>query len=103
MDLWIRSQDKQVLRRCNSLKIEKWNDYYVIVEQATVYGKYKTKESALKVLNNIHAYIYTPQSYFDEKDLLSRISMSMSKIYIMPEDSEDIKIPDNHNHVPFID
>ena len=86
MDLWIRSQDKLTLRRCNSLKIEKWEDKYAIVEQATVYGTYKTKEKAIDILNEIETDIMLYDDIYS---------------YSMPEDIEETNEADNH--IPHID
>ena len=59
MELWIRSQDKDILLKVDSLLIDdNNNDIYtqcwvgVNLETYTL-GKYKTKERALEVLNEI--------------------------------------------------
>ncbi len=57
MDLWIRSQNKEIFRKANYLKLEKHDEEWAIVEQATLYGKYKTKERALEVINDVEENI----------------------------------------------
>lgn len=54
MDLWIRSQDRVLLRKVNTIGIVEGRDFWSIDENLTVsFGKYKTKERALEVLNEI--------------------------------------------------
>ena len=53
MDLWIKSQDRKVLRKANHLKIEKQGDKYCITEMATIYGKYDSEERAIEILEEI--------------------------------------------------
>ena len=54
MDLWIRSQDRTFLRKVNTIGIVEGRDFWSIDENLTVsFGKYKTKERALEVLDEI--------------------------------------------------
>ena len=54
MELWIRSQDKTFLRKVNTIGIVEGRDFWSIDENLTVsFGKYKTKERALEVLDEI--------------------------------------------------
>ena len=65
MELWIRSQDRIFLRKVNTIGIVEGRDFWSIDENLTVsFGKYKTKERALEVLDEIQAYLMsdTPQS-----------------------------------------
>lgn len=54
MNLWIRSQDRTFLRQVNTIGIVEGRDFWSIDENLTVsFGKYKTKERALEVLDEI--------------------------------------------------
>ena len=54
MELWIRSQDKTFLRKVNTIGIVEGRDFWGIEDNFRVsFGKYKTKERALEVLDEI--------------------------------------------------
>ena len=54
MDLWIRSQDRTFLRKANIIGIVEGRNFWSIDENLTVsFGKYKTKERALEILDEI--------------------------------------------------
>ena len=54
MELWIRSQDKLLLRKPRQIKIYEDTDDWIVGETLVIdYGKYKTKERALEVLDEI--------------------------------------------------
>lgn len=54
MELWIRSQDRTFLRKVNTIGIVEGRDFWSIDENLTIsFGKYKTKERALEVLDEI--------------------------------------------------
>ena len=54
MELWIRSQDRTLLRKVNTIGIVEGRDFWSIDENLTVsFGKYKTKERALEILDEI--------------------------------------------------
>ena len=54
MNLWIRSQDRTFLRKVNTIGIVEGRDFWSIDENLTVsFGKYKTKERAIEVLDEI--------------------------------------------------
>ena len=54
MNLWIRSQDRTFLRKVNTIGIVEGRDFWSIDENLTVsFGKYKTKERASEVLDEI--------------------------------------------------
>lgn len=54
MELWVRSQDKTFLRKVNTIGIVEGRDFWSIDENLTVsFGKYKTKERALEILDEI--------------------------------------------------
>ena len=61
MELWIRSQDRTFLRKVNTIGIVEGRDFWSIDENLTIsFGKYKTKERALEVLDEIQK-ILKPQ------------------------------------------
>ncbi len=58
MELWIRSQDRTFLRKVNTIGIVEGRDFWSIDENLTVsFGKFKTKERALEVLDEIQKLI----------------------------------------------
>ena len=59
MDLWIRSQDKECLMKINRIDYDvAGGEHRIIVNgYETLVGKYKTKERALEVLDEIQKYI----------------------------------------------
>lgn len=61
MELWIRSQNKDKLFKINGVDITKMNDNSYEITGYTTYdiylGKYKTKERALEVLDEIQEHI----------------------------------------------
>lgn len=98
MELWIRSQDKEALRKINcSLYLKRdLSDYaegevYFIVSSGDKLGEYKTKERALEVLDTIEyilsynqrkttKYSYTNSGRLEESSLFEYI------VYRMPEE-----------------
>ena len=76
MELWIRSQDRIFLRKVNTIGIVEGRDFWSIDENLTVsFGKYKTKERAIEVLDEI-------------QDLLQNAYVGGSNriVYQMPKD-----------------
>ncbi len=58
MELWIRSQDKTKLEQAYSLYILEINDEkYVIENNDSHLGEYKTEERALEVLDDIESLL----------------------------------------------
>lgn len=57
MELWIRSQDKHKMLKCELLKYEEYGESFVIRGFASsdnwIIGYYNTKERALEVLDEI--------------------------------------------------
>lgn len=94
MNLWIRSQDQQVLKKADNLDIYTVygrgideHDYYVIEESGTDVGEYETKERAIKVLDEIHQRLIDMQSL----EIIGDIAPNMMKreldcVYQMPEE-----------------
>jgi len=86
MDLWIRSQNKDFLEKCNGVFIAHTDDnIWSIINSITMtkYGMYKTKERALEVLDEIQSKIATLnfQNHFIGTDF----NIIESNIYQMPE------------------
>ena len=88
MDLWIRSQDRTFLRKVNTIGIVEGRDFWSIDENLTVsFGKYKTKERALEVLDeiqNIFSLKIENKSY-EEADLILKAKM-LDSCYQMPKE-----------------
>ena len=57
MKLWIRSQDRKRLTETNCIEYGKWNNEHRIYVNVKVYGKYKSEERALEVLDEIQNII----------------------------------------------
>lgn len=75
MELWIRSQDRTFLRKVNTIGIVEGRDFWSIDENLTVsFGKYKTKERAIEILDEIEIEI---QNYVGTKNEI---------VYEMPEE-----------------
>lgn len=75
MNLWVRSQDKTFLRKVNTIGIVEGRDFWSIDENLTVsFGKYKTKERAIEILDEIQNYILLPNTD------------NSAYVYNMPED-----------------
>lgn len=97
MDLWIRSQNEEKLIKVNNICLgyaEKLNMYYlgVFYDDLQILGKYKTKERALEILDDIQDFINVEiniQGVSPEiADLYIKgaILESTQKIYEMPEE-----------------
>lgn len=57
MELWIRSQDKEKLEKCNSVNINYYEKKYHIYGNIALLGFYTTKERAFEVLDEIQRLI----------------------------------------------
>jgi hypothetical protein len=55
MDLWIRSQDRETIKKCCFIEMHELieNEDYILQDNEIDYGRYKTKERALEVLDEI--------------------------------------------------
>lgn len=108
MGLWIRSQDRKILRKVNNIEftecyrnkktkqfyndiyseLEKFDKFYVINDL----GIYASEEKALKVLDMIQKHIEDQNSYFGEvmagSKLGGTILTQSIKIFKMPIDEE---------------
>lgn len=106
MDLWIRSQDKMSLSKCDKLVIGSSkthlltntdNLYHILsYTDSTKYidlGKYTTKERALEILNDIEFNVLTESLQennisYESADIKLKniIANNMIKIYNMPKE-----------------
>ena len=95
MELWIRSQDKTILQKVDNLLISDGNNaegtfniYTNSLPAQNVLGKYKTKERAVEVLDEIQdkmlngAFAKKINGLGEELDLIPNPIL----IYNMPED-----------------
>lgn len=63
MELWIRSQNKEVLAKVDVLYVEEGKKYsniydgYDIADDKRRYGRYKTRDKAIEVLSDINRYV----------------------------------------------
>lgn len=114
MNLWILSQNKDLLEKAEKVKVVYMDDYDeygepvmvrledrvfenhkktygIVVNDAYVFGEYKTRKRALEVLAEITKMLQintiTNGSY-QELDLLTKLNIlcNMSKTYIMPSE-----------------
>lgn len=82
MELWIRSQDKTFLRKVNTIGIVEGRDFWSIDENLTVsFGKYKTKERALEVLDEIQDLL-KKDKFKDERFCCDKLTKAI--VYEMP-------------------
>lgn len=92
MELWIRSQDREILIEAHLLDIYNASveeECYVIEESGTDLGSYKTKERALEVLDEIQELFIKKDIVKSElnKDGLTIVSMPTTHIvYEMPKE-----------------
>lgn len=65
MDLWVRSQDKKILKKVNELHLEPRTVYdstlkgisWCIMSDDTVLGEYSTIEKALKIIDSAEDFL----------------------------------------------
>ena len=83
MELWIRSQDKEILVKVNNLSLALNKDETCEIinsfedHQCWELGTYTTKERALEVLDEIQNILETEWDFKDK--------FSMCRVYEMPE------------------
>ena len=98
MELWIRSQNKEILQKTNALFIShsEENIWSIIDNQnMTKYGTYKTLERALKVLDDIQNKIKT-LLYLKPKSLLGINEIKAGKKYFEKLNGIDFITCDNN-------
>ena len=80
MELWIRSQDRCTLEKVNYLSVGGTYRNEILTDDCCSVGKYKSKERALEVLDEI------------QKDIRSKYTISLKPerafdgVYEMPEE-----------------
>ena len=69
MDLWIRSQDRKRLIRCEELSVQEKNQqkFAVIIGNRHIIGTYKNKQRALEVIDEIHKLLVPQIAQLMEK------------------------------------
>ena len=88
MELWIRSQDKEMLSLVKTLVIEDINDdnkLFGITDGYVYHGEYNSKERALEVLDEIQEAMMLNEDY----DYSGRVEVNTIRkclIYEMPKD-----------------
>ena len=109
MDLWVRSQNREILRINPELEIYEYgNEKYLVMDtkgytnydKAKVLGEYKTKRKALEVLDEIQSLLQPKIIYHQEKpvetiqegcyQLSQKVNMEFQElstyVYEMPEE-----------------
>lgn len=93
MELWVRSQDREILAKAELLDVYNASieneELFVIEESGTDLGSYKTKERALEVLDEIQELFIKKDIVKSElnKDGLTMVSMPITCIvYEMPKE-----------------
>lgn len=76
--MWIRSQNKKVLCKCEEVYLGDHYDYYQIETDKWLLGEYSTEEKALKVLDVIQTHL---------EHLEYKVS-GREVIFQMPQDDE---------------
>ena len=98
MDLWIRSQNGELLTKVENIKIDCCNGYYrILVNDNTEVAKYERERRALEILNKIQDFISfaefdnVPSGRYEEAQInairyLSRNLSKVGKVFYMPEE-----------------
>lgn len=96
--MWIRSQDKTVLIKCNNFSVECYTDSKTNIKSFdietieshtgtyTTLGSYSTKEKALKVLDKIQSAIIKSEIIYAHE--YSGSGVRDYDVFQMPQDSE---------------
>ena len=92
MDLWIRSQNKEMLTKVNMVDLASDSDLEIVCvfdRDDYTLGKYKTKERALEVLDEIEKYLTPTIQMLDvtlkDKQVVQVNSIS-TFVYEMPQE-----------------
>lgn len=89
--MWIRSQDKELLKNVNSIEIIEFDGekYTTIQGDGWHLGVYSTKEKALKVLDEIQNAIENNSYYSIDNFCLNTYALKRgTQVYQMPADDE---------------
>lgn len=77
MNLWIRSQDGNLLEKAEAIKIANYDGTIgIVINNDYVFGEYKTKERAIEVLDEIHKCIIDKEVLHACNNLLTLINKS---------------------------
>lgn len=87
--MWIRSQDLKALVNVQNIEMDGECEIWGF-GNATLLGKYSTKEKALKVLDEIQTCIMTEHHYHTDDANCTRrfFTKEWKEIYQMPQDDE---------------
>lgn len=90
--MWIRSQDLKALVNVQNIEMDGECEIWGF-GNATLLGKYSTKEKALKVLDEIQTCIMTEHRYHTDDENCTRrfFTKEWKEIYQMPQD-EDVEV-----------
>lgn len=99
MELWVRSQDresllmiKKVFYHCTCNEMESLGEHYIGNKEwvgdkdYTLLGKYKTKERALEVLDEIHQRLIDLQTLEITPDFYKVCKRNLDNVYEMPKE-----------------
>lgn len=93
--MWIRSQNKRVLKQCTSLtitSIEFSEDCMILADAITKLGTYSSEEKAMKVMDMIERKLleYDYQEGFQTSDCsyYPTFAYEPPKVFQMPKDEE---------------
>ena len=93
MELWIRGQDRKSLIKTTIVKYDRDYSNKAIIQGATnednyytELGKYKNKERALEVLDEIQELLEKPQQHIEGTYTYYMPNDGSSKIYEMPKE-----------------
>lgn len=93
MDLWIRTQNREKLINVAYIDVSQLNEIgeYRLGGDGMFIGKYKSKERALEVLDEIQEILannFRINSCYEEADLLikAKILANMCRVYEMPKE-----------------
>lgn len=92
MELWIRSQDKEILAKAENINIRSSCDempslsvYYISIGNLEI-AEYKTKERALEVLDEIHQRLIDLQTLEITPDFYKVCKRNLDNVYEMPKE-----------------
>ena len=88
MELWIRSQDREHLMKTTDIDIS-CDDKTIILINNYEMAKYKTKERALEVLDEIQKYITPTLNLLDDTlkgKQVCQVGNILSMVYEMPKE-----------------
>lgn len=95
MELWIRSQDKYTLMKIEEIQICENPDGSWFMNAGIVLGKYKTKEKALEVLDEIQSILNLKNMYKYDRELVLKSweNVDKEKVKIVREQMSVYEMP----------